>query len=278
MNNIDNIQKFITKNELTKIGEGFDNLVFSDCSKRFIFRFPKKQDSLEHMQREALVLPLVQEAFREIIIPAPEFIEENEIYFGRYAYAAGMPLNNIIDSETRAFTIEHLGKFIKKLHTFQLNKSEQIPTINYAAKAADIYNDVQTNLFSTFTDAEKKYTHELFSSFLAHDSKTQTHCFLHGDISSEHIYIDSETKNITLIDWSDIMLADPAYEFHHLLRELNSKESELILNAYKADTMFRQRALFYRYMDIFVLLLLLDKRDDEKKFAEAKERLVNEIH
>jgi aminoglycoside phosphotransferase (APT) family kinase protein len=50
-----------------------------------------------------------------------------------------------------------------------------------------------------------------------------------------------------IIDWSDAALADPAYDFGLLCRDLGAAALDLALNAYQADdtTALRRRPVFY---------------------------------
>jgi aminoglycoside phosphotransferase (APT) family kinase protein len=91
--------------------------------------------------------------------------------------------------------------------------------------------------------------------------------FSHNDLGIQHVLVDPDTCAITgIIDWTDAAIADPAYDFGLLLRDLGRAGLEAALGSYRRQISdresLRQRALFYARCSVFEDLAYgLDRHD-----------------
>jgi aminoglycoside phosphotransferase (APT) family kinase protein len=80
--------------------------------------------------------------------------------------------------------------------------------------------------------------------------------FAHNDLGIEHVLVDPGTCAITgIIDWSDAALADPAYDFGLLYRDLGPRALDAAIGSYRSTRQnlerLRQRAVFYARCSVF---------------------------
>jgi aminoglycoside phosphotransferase (APT) family kinase protein len=76
--------------------------------------------------------------------------------------------------------------------------------------------------------------------------------FSHNDLGIEHVLVDPVTWAVTgIIDWSDAAIADPAYDFGLIYRDLGPRALNAAIASYRTDPShvdaerLRQRAVFY---------------------------------
>jgi aminoglycoside phosphotransferase (APT) family kinase protein len=80
--------------------------------------------------------------------------------------------------------------------------------------------------------------------------------FLHGDIYSTHLLWDSKDKKLGLIDFSDMNIGDPAFDFAELY-EYGQEFIEQVYKLYKGpkDDSFLERAWIYqRWVGVFMMI------------------------
>jgi aminoglycoside phosphotransferase (APT) family kinase protein len=78
----------------------------------------------------------------------------------------------------------------------------------------------------------------------------------HNDLGIEHVLVDRGTWTVTgIIDWSDAAIADPAYDFGLLYRDLGPMALDVAMGRYRTYVNnvenLRQRAIFYARCSVF---------------------------
>lgn len=265
-----NLLKFIEKNHWIYLGEGLDNLVYTDADRQKVFRVPKKSDGPEIMSKEALLLPLIAAQDLGATIPLPVIREQDDLFYAEYPFASG---KNYVDLSPAARTdyLIKLSNFLQKLHSLKLADAGELSVLNSYERFLSVYKGLREFKLEDWLDsAQIAYAEKLFESYLNHeDYKKVPPAIVHGDVSFEHIFYD-DAGRLSIIDWSDFHLADPAYDFHHLLNELPRSAHAIFFEHYITpdDPTFWSRAYDYRYLDIFEVLLWRLTQKNEAKIKE----------
>ncbi|OGH92218.1 MAG: hypothetical protein A2563_00030 [Candidatus Magasanikbacteria bacterium RIFOXYD1_FULL_40_23] len=266
------IKQFATENHLTFIGEGFDNIVYTNSSKESVFRFPKKSDGLDVLRKESIILPYLTPDACNALVPAPVIHENKGIVYGQYPFVEGRLYGELPSSEKQDFLIK-LAVFLQRLHQINNPIFSQLPSVNGYERFKKVFQKIE-NLGSVLGAEKMGYAKNLFQKFLQQKGYERVRpVFVHGDVSLDHIYYNN--GQIAVIDWSDFQMTDPAYDFHHLLNEL-PREAHLTLQTHYntgADSSFWYRAYAYRFMDTFEVLLVFVEQQNEEQVSS----FLNEI-
>ncbi len=246
------LENFAAERGWVLVGEGYDNAVYSDAAREKIFRVPKKPDGRAVMEAEAIVLPKLAEQNLGACIPAPTLHEEGGVFFAEYPFVRGVLYDKLKKAEQEDFLIKLTG-FLSNLHKVDATTFSMLPQVNWYEKCAALYQEVIEHKY-LFTAAQLEYAQNLFDSYLNHpEYKNVPLALVHADISLDHVFYDAGL--ISVIDWSDFCITDPAYEFHHLLEEIDAKKQHLFQHYYiDADPTFWKRATTYRFLTNFIAL------------------------
>lgn len=251
--NSEQIKQLAAKNEWEYVGEGFDNIVYADAQKLKALRFPKRIEGIALIERDAAVLPTLP-AQKDIVIPVPEIKSQDGLVYGAYPFVSGKQYEHLSEQERR-HALVLLIEFLHRLHTQANPAPPVVPTISCHEHFSAIYAKVQEELANILNEKQIDYAKALFSAYLEQYKLTPT-ALIHGDISFDHLYYDNDGK-LSIIDWNDMQITDPAYEFHHLLRQLPKEERDILRQQYNTsdDESFWKRADAYTKIDTFDALL-----------------------
>lgn len=238
-------------------GEGTDNLAY-EVNGELVVRFSKEPDPARRadlVSSEVELLAAVAQ-ISPLPVPRPLFADPQQ---GCWAYSKipGVPLLDVPVPQ-RLVRIPAvaavLGEFLAALHAAPIQQMAQLvgpdetPLAEWRDEAASNYATVVAEI-----PAARRGAVEAFLG-TAPPRRSGPLVFSHNDLGIEHVLIDSSTGAITgIIDWSDAALADPAYDFGLLYRDLGPAALDLALNTYQANeaTALRQRAVFYARCSLF---------------------------
>lgn len=113
--------------------------------------------------------------------------------------------------EEKTKFINQISEFLNILHSIDINKFELDfidPVSNYKMR----YEEFKKICFKYFTDEEKQATINLFENYFSDKNMTNYKpTVIHGDLSEDHIIITND--GIGIIDFGDVRIFDPAYDF-----------------------------------------------------------------
>lgn len=198
-------------NQARLIRSGYDNDIIV-LDEKIVFSFPKqKYDCLEKIQRQIRIVPLLSNKI-SLPIPGFKYIPEDKLFVG-YKYIKGVPLSNKIvkglSIKEKESCARQLANFISELHSFPIQSAKK--------SGVDVYDKLK--------------------------NKNIKQVVVHQDLIDEHIIFDEKTKKIVgIIDFGDIVIADPALEFSRIWR-YGEYFLDLILKHYKiADRGIKERS------------------------------------
>lgn len=267
------IEQFVQEKEWVFLAEGFDHWVYTDKDKIKVYRFPKDKEIARFLETEATVLTALQKRKLPMQFLVPKLKEEKGISYAIYPFVQGVHYPALPVDQKHAY-LRRIGEALSALHRTRKTKVFDIlPVIDYQQKFKKVFEALKKHGAAGLDKEDFAYAKQLmiryFSSAEYDISKTT---LMHADVSFDHIYHDAE--GMTLIDWSDMHIGDPAYEFHHLLRRLPSEEIIVLMNAYNSnDPHFWQRAGMYTFLHTIDVFLIMLKQGSEEKIAFWRDRL-----
>ena len=255
------------------IEKGWDSFVL-EVNDDFIFRFPRRPDQEVCLEREIRLLPQLAKTL-SVRLPQFEFIchgNEECARFVGYRKIEGVPLSSAFFKFIRSDHLaQHLSRVLTELHRFPLQEALQLKIpyaspIEWRQEYQDRYTQVRERVFPLLDAAMRAKVTALWEGFLNKESYFQFQSvLLHGDLSGEHILCKPNGEQIAgIIDWGDLSIGDPAFDFTGLWHNYGSKFVGQVLVGYEGevDDTFRERISFYSRMIPFHKILYgLNMRD-----------------
>jgi aminoglycoside phosphotransferase (APT) family kinase protein len=228
------------------IGEGLDNAAFV-VNGELIVRFRKDRDEAAPATAEARLLAAVR-AISPVPVPEVVFADARCLAYWRLP---GVPLLDVPGAQraSRAGAIAAtLGDLLAALHSApvermaELVETDDTPAEHWRRDAARAYAAVATEVPAIHRRPIERFVEA------APPDRAHARAFTHSDLGIEHVLVDPSAWTVTgVIDWSDAAIADPAYDFGLVLRDLGPAALDAAIGAYgiEIDDGLRERAGFY---------------------------------
>lgn len=202
--------------ELIGDDSGWDNYAIK-VDDTYLFRFPRRQASLNQIQEEIEVLNALRPNLPRSV-QVPNYLVTNlasDYPFVYYQMIPGEPLTRDLYAKFTAAEksrfIENLVTFLSTLHQIDPARCPSLARIDAPAKYRDLYRQAIDICFKYLTPPEQAKTRDLFEHYLADPSlQTYTPTIVHGDLSENHILITED--GIGIIDFGDVDIFDPAID------------------------------------------------------------------
>jgi aminoglycoside phosphotransferase (APT) family kinase protein len=256
------------------IDSGWDHSVII-LDKAWVFRFPHEPDYAEHLRNETKILTQIRSAVA-VTIPEYSLITPDGSFAG-YKIISGEPLTPSMlaafTATDRASLVQQLAGFLSTLHTLspqQLNY-ELVPPSDMADYHADLTHQVPIYLRNTMTVADFESVEGILAETKPLLTSEHPKVFLHGDLYHSHLLWDAPSSRLGVIDFSDMNIGDPAFDFAELY-EYGIDFVEEVYDAYTGpkDDNFLQRA--WKYQKLVGVYMLVDHFLNHKtSFAIARE-------
>jgi aminoglycoside phosphotransferase (APT) family kinase protein len=256
---------------VTLLGRGWDYYAYLRGD--VVFRLPRHAGAIERFDMERRLLDLL--ALRlPVPIPIIEYVQE-DVIDGRpvhgYRLVPGTPLEKLPPAERPRLGSE-LGAFLKAQHSVPVELAQDIgvkggDTQAWRTEIEAQYDQVRRQAFPLLTDAGRRYGEKLFEAYLADDANFRFKpAILHSDLYVDHILADDDDDGLAgVIDFGDVRIGDPAFDFtwllandgsHSALASIGASGVEAHLAAYGPESRsFRPRALFSQLSWDFVDIL-----------------------
>ncbi len=238
------------------IDEGWDHEVII-LDNKLVFRFPN--DAQYSLKNETEVLKNLK-SLVPLAIPDYSFIAPDFSFVG-YKLIAGQVLSKeFFDSlsvDSRTEIAKQLAGFLSALHKIPLDS----PYLSLVEKASmrQFQNEVRQQtteyLKPVLGSQDLSLVMEIIEKIDLLLAKPLPSVFLHGDVYSRHLLWDTDTNKLGIIDFSDMYIGDPAYDF----AELHEYGQQFVYEVYKyysgpKDETFLDRAWAYqRWVGVFMM-------------------------
>ena len=221
---------------------GWDSEAF-EIDERWIFRFPKRQDVVEHLETELLVLPLIAPRL-PLLVPRPHFHGEVSARFPYpfmgYRKIPGAPLDQQAADALRVDTIlDSLVSFLEALHATPLGGPMA------QVRGWPVGEELEARIHRLGLSEEPLIASSLCLLGTKCPPATDPR-LVHDDLGMEHVLIDPHSSQVTgIIDWGDLNIGDPACDFVGLLEwaGLEPLRRALDRSTYPADQALLERSL-----------------------------------
>ena len=236
--------------------DGWDHAVLIINNEQ-VFRFPLDEEYEQQLAREIQILiklsPLV-----EANIPQYNYVP-NDSRFAGYNLLPGEAISKQLydsfsDTQKTAFA-KHIAQFLTQLHTAPLAKFPQLPKWFLYEDQPNLKMSVAKYLPSKLTASEMERVHAILNEIDTLLELKIPQVFIHNDLYSRHILWDATPEQLSIIDFSDMCLGDPAVDFN----ELHEYGKDFVTQVYELyegpkDSTFLDRAWQYqKWTGVFML-------------------------
>jgi len=258
----------------------FDNDVFI-INNEVVFRFPRTEKVRSNLKYEIEFLNFLNGKLKTSI-PRYSYVSKSDDFAG-YKIIPGKTLTaaafKSLSMSNKEKVIDQLIGFINDFHGIALDDFEKFKPKKREA----------------FIDEEKKVETELSARLFPRLSKTEVYaiesfyresktylcnipniCATHGDLYAYNVLWNKDKSEIGVIDFSDILIGDPAKDFE-VFYDYGDSYAEVAYKKYEGpkDTDFLKRAeIYYKVHSIYTLLssLLGARISFDDSYRRFKER------
>lgn len=264
----------------TENTKGWSNYVVI-ADNQYIFRFPRNQGSRRMLEIEKGVLSSFK-AISNLPVPNFEYVSKNsKCDFLGYRLIQGEELSkHMLESLDEAYhkcAARDIAKFLDLLHSLDVDKS-----ISLDNQLEDWYNlkdRLEKTLPKYFEVNEVKWLSDFFDDFLKSPFfENPQFKLIHRDFSSDHILMGFDHHISGIIDFGDLALGDPAFDFTGLYICYGKDFMNLVLSYYslELDSDFLSRIeSFYIKQVYFHNFLYAIELNEEEALNQAIEQIRN---
>ena len=244
---------------VVQVGEGLDNLAY-EVNGELIVRLSKEPDPARRtalLNHEARLLAAVADV-SPLPVPEPTFTAAEQGYLA-YFKLPGVPLLDVSRhqrSDHGTSIAATLGELLTALHAVPVDRwtdlvnTDDHPLAEWRREAAETY----TTIAEQVPAVHRRSVQTFLDAPPPRNGYVPT--FSHNDLGIEHVLIDPVVWTVTgIIDWSDAAIADPAYDFGLLYRDLGPAALRVALRRYRTDAndvaALSERAVFYARCSVF---------------------------
>ena len=208
------------------MGEGWEFMAFR-VNDAYVFRLPKWTQCDASLRREFALLPEIAQR-TDLAIPNYEYVGETEdgLAFGGYREIVGDPLTPetyaVMAPDGRDLVADTLAEFMRAIHSIPVALAEDggVPHEPFGAAYEETRDDARQYVLPQLSPEDRAICERMFDEYLddpANEAYVPT--FLHSDLVSEHVLWDRRTERVAgIIDFGDMIVGDPDFEFTYLVR------------------------------------------------------------
>ena len=213
----------ITIRSAVPLGEGWTAVAWL-VNEELVFKFPKKAWVWTDLDRELALLPYAR---AHVPLPIPEYLHNVRQSAGAphgyvvYRHLCGRAVDpRALSSRERTALAQTLARFLRALHEIDPAPVESIlPRDDERAVALRYQRDAEAEVAPLLTATERGRLREAFTEHVDDERNFGGRLvILHADLSAEHILRLGESVS-GIIDWGDVSIGDPDYDFSYLYEE-----------------------------------------------------------
>ena len=218
------------------LNEGWMSQAFL-VNEQCVFLFPKEQWGSDDLKKEIEILPHL---IKRVSLSIPEFkyvgTQPNGLQFVGYPMIVGEPMSPrlfvALSENAKERIFGQLAEFMTQVHKFPIEEARRL-----GAPDMDIQADCKKNL-----ETIHQYAHKLPKEVVQHIEKrtkqyladADRHLYepvlVHGDLALDHFILNEDRQEIEgIIDFGEMAITDPDYEYVYIMRELGADTAERIM-------------------------------------------------
>jgi len=206
----------------------------------WIVQLPRSEYAVERLRAQVALLP---ELSREVsaLIPVPSSVSKDPPAMV-YPKLHGAPADRAPDG----IWPERLGRFLYDLHMVppEFVGLRTVPPASIRQGRRTMCARLADVVLPRLEGRSRARADALLSAYLDDDRLWGfSTCLTHGDLGPEHVLVGSWGDLVGVLDWEEIAIGDPVWDFAWWLHEM-PEEGERALAAYGGapDATFRERA------------------------------------
>lgn len=209
-------------------------------------------DRIEDTEREVRFFALTRDYDFGTAVPRESALlrdARGRILGVAHRYVPGTPLARLgaPRGAARETLARDLARFLSRLHAVPLSLAKQAG-LEPVSLGASTYTPLTKQSLPYLGDATARWLRGMTEAFLADGGTTKAPWrVIHADISGAHILLDGERRLSGVIDFGDILIADPALDFAGLLNHLTWRDLERVWAHYEGllDADVERRVRYY---------------------------------
>lgn len=213
-----------TVHSAVPIGEGWTATAWR-VNDELVFKFPKKARVWEELDRELSVLPYVRPL---LPLSVPEHLHAVRESAGaphgyvvsRYLPGSAADPRTLTRGERTALA-ETLARFLRVLHSIDPGPlSSTLPREDEYALAKQVQRDAEAVVSPQLSTSERDQLREVLAEHVDDERNfNRRSVIMHADLSVDHVLrVGDSVRGI--IDWGDVSIGDPDYDFNYLYEEI----------------------------------------------------------
>ncbi|HVV66958.1 MAG TPA: aminoglycoside phosphotransferase family protein [Candidatus Saccharimonadales bacterium] len=255
------------------INHGWDHEVII-LDKKLVFRFPASSEYLPALKEE---VRLMKHLHSKIDFPMPhyKYVAKDNSFAG-YAMLPGVELSkelfDRLDISDKKLLAMQLADFLSQFHAIDIGEIRpfNIGQANLSSESLELSKNAEKYLHSVLGEDEFRQVLDILKILNETVNGQLPRTLTHNDISPKHLLWDLEEKQLSVIDFSDRSISDPAMDFAELfIYGLPFVRSVYALYKAKKDDNFLKRALIY-YKRVGISMLINSFQTERQDFSEAK--------
>ncbi len=220
------------------LDEGWNFKAF-EVDARWLFRFPKREESAPKLNMECRLLPRLAD-WVSLPIPCYEYCaglnESSDRLFAGYKKLPGIA-GNISKMVDKHKVAQQLGLFLTKLHAYPVERAREarVPERSdlvayWRNKSIEQLNGIDA--LNVDSSNLRRYLENDVPLSFEGESR-----LVHNDLWAEHILVDPRSGSVNgIIDWGDAAISDPAVDFACLYTWYGEKWLEDVLANYSGTS------------------------------------------
>lgn len=203
------------------LGEGWNSCAYL-VNNELVFRFPKRADHWEELEREITFLAF---AAGGLPMAVPEYVKvapdspAAPCGYAAYRYLRGQAMDaNALSREKRASAAEAIAAFLRAIHGLQppSSVSSVLPREDERLVAEEYFSRADRHLVPKLLPSEAKALRTQFETYLGTSRNFSFRpVVLHADLSRDHVLM-RDGAIVGVIDFGDVSWGDPDYDFTYL--------------------------------------------------------------
>ena len=218
------------------LGEGWNTRAFM-VNDELVFRFPKRRDHWEELDREIKFLAF---AHGKLPLAVPQYVTAMPdspaapCGYAAYRYICGQEMDLTTRAREKSAAAEAIATFLRTLHDLQPNPgvSSILPRENERLVAEEYLARAEREIVPKLPSSEANALRKQFETYLR---APQNFCFqpvvLHADLSKEHVLM-KDGAIVGVIDFGDVNWGDPDYDFMYLFVDFGQTFIEEVARKY----------------------------------------------
>lgn len=257
----------------TFLNHGWDHEVII-LDKKIVFRFPNSSEYANSFKEEVKLLQFLVKKL-SVNIPDYKYVAKDHSFAG-YDIVPGIELSEKAFTQLRQSEKSEIAKqlagFLAALHSLPSKElaAFEIEPADIPSETKRMRRQAQQYLSGKLTKVEYHRVVEILDKLDALPFDEMPRSLIHNDLSPSHIFWDSGSQRLGVIDFSDRSLGDPAFDFTELLDYGDSFTQE-VFSQYDGpkDSDFLERSKLY-WQRVGVYLLIDSFLTNKISFDRAK--------